>query len=276
MHEILFEDRTTDISQSEKYSLSIQINLDGFSALLLNNSTNKPVYLSHSQFRLTSEANLSRKVIELIKNQYFDDLTFNSVTIIIGTRDVRLMPEYLSNESSCSSLFYQDQKNPGSKTYLQSPYIGPYHQLFSIRTDLKKYFDNKFPGSSYIHETLPLTNGINTSNYKTVTLFCITYSNYIHIFAKQGLKITYFNSFDYESANDILFYLLTVLKLFEGQEVNLYLSGQKIVTTPIAEMIKTHLPHIVLRTPENDSYSWAEQFNKNIHEILPILMYNFA
>ncbi len=226
MQELRFQDNSFSLNNSQKYNLSIQVSLDGFSFLMQDSVTKSFCYLSHTPYCLSGEYGLLKKTTELLKLNGLTNTQFNSTTILIGNNTLRLIPSAFSNEKNIKQLPGFRSKELKDRKLIVSPLTGKYQLLFLMASELYDIFAQLFPGSVFMHEIQSVINlNLRNNTSSSILVDCIVHNQFNLISVVNDSEILFLNSFNVSNRSDILYYLASVLESYPGSEYEINFSG---------------------------------------------------
>lgn len=229
---IQYHDETLNKNAQEKYVLSIQFALDGFSFLFLDAGRKKFTGLETYTFKnVESDIKFCKLLDVFFEGNPWLSGPFKDVLVIYETPKSTLVPEPLYDETE-KSLFLKFNHVVSSYEQVLSNYLPNIdaHQVYALPDCLKYRLDKIFRKKTILHHSVPLIESafINYKNqHLDNTLFLNVRNNQIDIIAyhRDGLK--FFNSFYAPAPADVVYYLLFVMEQlgYNPEEVQLLLMG---------------------------------------------------
>jgi hypothetical protein len=215
-----------DLSNCEKYNLSIQANLDGFSILITDSENQSVIFVDYTPLRLSSLQGLLRKSNEILENLNLQEKNFNKVNVITDSALAKLVPHNLINDKHIKQLFTVKSREQRGKTFTSAPVTERYHLAFAYSNELYDFFHSLFNNCEMVHCMTPiLAEQVKAANDGESNIRLHFVQNYFFISASSGKELIYLNSFQYKSAEDILFYLASVRKLLAADKSPMLISG---------------------------------------------------
>ncbi len=226
MQEFLFQKDSYSLTNSEKYNLSIQVSLNGFSFIIQNSETLGIELISYTPLKLSGDYGLLKKSEEQIRINGLSGVQYHLVTIIVSTNHARIIPSEYSNEKIYRQFPGFKSKIPKGTQIITASVTDKSHLVFLTNSGLYDYFFSTFPGCIIVHEMIPLLkSAISDNRPETIILDCVFRNQYISISTVSKQEVLFFNSFNIRSQNDVLFFVASVLKIFQGKEFVIYCSG---------------------------------------------------
>lgn len=229
---IQYHDETLNKNAQEKYVLSIQFALDGFSFLFLDAERKKFTGLeTYTLKNVESDIKFCKLLDTFFEENPWLSGPFKDVLVIYESRKSTIIPEPLYDETE-KSLFLKFNHVVSSYEQVISnflPNVDAY-QVFALPDCFKYRLDKYFRKKTILHHSVPLIESIiinNKNRHLDNTLFLNVRDKQIDIVAchKDGLK--FFNSFYAPAPEDVIYYLLFVMEQlgYNPEEVELQLSG---------------------------------------------------
>lgn len=237
---ILLQDETFDTNKSNRYHLSLLHNGNEFLWVVLDKDENKYIYLSN--------------------NTNWESLTcgWNSVSCAIVHNKFTLVPNALFDEENKYPLLgFTHEIKEDEEVEVNHLYNSQAKNLFTIKKELLSSIRKQFPNTYFIHSTTSFIEGVmamnrNNSvkrafaNFVSRNPSAVTHktgtasddsSSFLEIVILDGKKLQFCNSFKYQSADEIAYYILFVYEQLNlnVEKVELILSGE------IEKMSKEHL-----------------------------------
>lgn len=272
MHEFLYQDSTFDLTNTEKYNLSIQASLDGFSVLLQNDENHSIDFIYYNPYKLSGDPGLLRKLRELLIEKNILNRSFKKARILLENKQIKLVPDHLVNEKNLKYLFNLKPKDIKGRSFITLPLTESYQSIFGYNSELIDFFERNFTDCAFTHETSELLKlCLKQDTQGKVLICCLFHTNYFYLFATKDNNILFFNSFTYQSPSDILFYLLSVLKLFNEDSVIIKVAGNIDEQSPEFAIVRKYFPGMQLWEPNHIRLT-ANQINGiQPHRIAPLL-----
>ncbi|MCL7764448.1 DUF3822 family protein [Polaribacter sp. Z014] len=192
--------------------LSIQFNLDGFSFCITNNASKETFYFSEYIFKekqLTPE-NLLKKIEEIFKTDIHLQKDFSSVLVIHQNNLFSLVPNQYFNEEILSEYL-----NFNIKT-LATDFIA-YDDIESINAknvyvpyvNINNYLFQNFGEFEYKHHlTILIEKLITFNNSDQKKVFVNVSKEAFDIVVLQNKQLLFTNSFNFETKEDFIYYIL--------------------------------------------------------------------
>ncbi len=193
------------IQQTDKYKLSIQLSLDGFSFLIFDAEKNRIV--REKEVVYTQEDNfydwLKVKLVaeDLLKRKYA------STQILFCTEKQTLVPKEFAKDTKDKDLFAVNF--PLEKTeMIMSEDINDIVILSALNSDMYNLIKDYFPKAKW--KTIPLFLLEQTQTPKEWNVKLLLLKNRLHIVTNNNDKVQLCNSFPFQTKDDLLYYILYV------------------------------------------------------------------
>lgn len=272
MQGFLYQDSYFDLTNSEKYNLSIQASLDGFSVLLQNNENHAIEFINYIPYLLSGEPGLLRKLNELLTKKDIIGRSFKKTTIILESKQVKIVPDQLVNEKNLIYLFNTKPKDSKGRSFITTPLTESYRSIFGYNSEIIEFFERNLTNCTFIHETSELLKFcLKQGSQGKVLICCLFHTDYFYLFATKDGDILFLNSFSFHSPTDILFYMLSGLKLFIGESVIMKVSGNIDEQSPEYSIIMKYFPDVQFWEPSHIRVTDNQINGFQPHRIAPLL-----
>ena len=239
-----------------KKHLSIQFSLDGFSFSIYQQDTKE--FLAYSKYIFDAKINTPEKLLKAIKQIFLKDkelqLNFSTITAYHDNELVTFVPnaffdkdnlkDYLkyNNKVLSTDFFMADSiKNQDMKAV----YI-PYVNVNNFLIDIFGSFEYQH-ASAILVETL-----LNDYALKETAVFIHLSETFFKIVVTKNRKLLFFNTFDFTTKEDFLYYVLFTLEQLEipVETKNIFLSGEVIKHKELVNSAKDYLQNVSLLQPK--------------------------
>ena len=204
--------RNTD---SKNLEMSVSIAPDGLSFCLYHRSENKFLALGH-----LAECNTPELQQEWFVNSSEAKYDYLSVRLVVCTARSLIVPAAVFREASCESVFdlhFGDHQG----------YRVMWHHLrktenfcvFAIEENLFASIQKKYQRVIWMNQASPLIENnitrLRLNNEKPAhTIHVNMYSDFFDLMCCSGDKLLLYNSFRFKSANDIVYFVLSVFEQY--------------------------------------------------------------
>ena len=219
-------------AESEKYILSIQMSLDGFLFCIFDDEKNKFLSIEAVEFSNVNRIGILTEILkQFVLRHPWVTLRFKTVNIIYETSKSTLVP---------SPLFDKTEKETFTKFNftIEESHDVKYDKLnnldafilYTFPVQLKETVNELFPKHKLLSHSGVLIESIlvlhkNLPEQKRA--FVNVRNSYLDIIVTEGRKLLYYNSFDYKTKEDFVYFLIFVLEQLNlnPEEIDLVISG---------------------------------------------------
>ena len=239
----LVTENSFDLNKTKEYHLSIQVNLDGFSFFIVNPKENQLVAFRHETLRISNEAFVARRASEWMEEQEIFTHPYKRVQLVHWSKQFALVPQGWTNEGSKSvlQLLYHDK----IKDNILVNHLSDFHKslIFTMPAQLQEFIKKKFP-ECFIYHPLKKISGnlpeLHSNSGHGLVLAVSPENFYLLIYSKSDILLM--NHYRFSHANDVVYYVLSVLKQLgiSPKRTELLLSGVIKKEDKIKEMLEPH------------------------------------
>ncbi|MCF8405716.1 MAG: DUF3822 family protein [Bacteroidales bacterium] len=226
-------DKALNEASIEKYELSIQVALDGFSFCIFDTEKNKFMALGNfSNHGFTNETNYNTEVKTTIdQHKWLSKNQFHHIRVLFETPTTTLIPIGLFDTKEMENIASFNYKNPGNYD-VHSDLLkntGAYI-LYHTSDSLFNTFNDLYPGCKINNQAgvlIEILLVLFKNQPESKRVFVNVRSTFLDIVITEGKKLLFYNSFKYSSPNDFIYYLIFVIEQLNlnPEEIELRLSG---------------------------------------------------
>lgn len=254
MQHLLLVDETFDLNFIQEYHLSIQFSLDGFSFCIRDGLQNKYIYLFHKEFSGNPRF-LHRKLQDIYSEFDILEAEFKSTQLIYSSPGkMALVPDFLFDEKQGMPA-YELGLDLAEDEELHYRPVKPFRSVlqFAISAKVKRFFADKHPGSIIQNElaTQLHNNSIRSSPSPLMDIQLYKHQMTITLLDE---SIRFFNSFKYRNDNDLLYYILNVVKIENVEDCKIQLSGRVNKRSPIYHQLRQYFKNVAIRARSSEAY----------------------
>lgn len=229
MQNFVFRDSNLDLNNTQKYSLSIQADLDGFSFVIRQKENGIIKNIYSETFTLSNTGVLVKKIHELLDENQLTNGNFSEVQIFIPGYFPTLFAEDFSHEKDIRN-FLLDKKyvKNRNRTVCQASVLPGYQLGWLIDSLLKQAFNDLYPEAEFRHYVVPMFQYFQQLHLtEEFDWHCYITDKEVYFTRFNNGQVVFFNGYLCPSESDILYYLLAVTKIsgFKIARINVY--GQK-------------------------------------------------
>ena len=241
--------QSQEINKLEKsLSLLITISSKELRVTLINSIDFKIIDKSNSVY--SEEINIVEILSEL-KNKLnkFNLSNVVKVTLVLNNKLSVLIPDDLYEENNCLDYLKFNSRLITNDT-ASSDYVEELdtHNIYIAYGNITNYLIEKFGSFEYFHYSTVLLKKLysETLNDEKLRFYVNINKSYLNIIIFDGRKLDYINTFEYETKEDILYFILFVME--QNKMVN----------------DETKINLIVKKEFLEENYSYLSKFIKNI------------
>ncbi|MFP4620857.1 MAG: DUF3822 family protein [Bacteroidales bacterium] len=268
MEDFSFVDETIDLNRAHSYRLSIQLSLNGFSFSILDQVRGKFVALKHIPLEKESTDDQKGDQIQEIFNS--DDclnVDYKKVLLLfVSPRSVLIPSSYFKQKDIIQYFkFNYDLRELEEIHFNYIPGIEAYN-IFSLPNPISNVILRKFNNAGFYHQGLPIIDfNINNTpvNHNTYSLLSL-YENFFDIGVLYRDRLLLYNSFDWLSYEDVLYYLLYAYKQLnlDAKENELYVTGDLESRKELKRIIRMYFKKVHFQKPPSQ-FTYSYTFKKD-------------
>lgn len=245
-HKIKYHYVTISLVESPLF-LSLFISSNTFIFAVSNQQFNQIIELGHIEIdNSRSTFSISNHYTYLIEAYLLNKKKFEKVNIAILNSDFTIVPEAFSSNSELKSLLnFTNGTSQDIQTFIHQ--FADFKFYFTTNIDLVCLFEKTFPNASIRHSGAVLIN-LMFGQHSLIgsDLFLNILDGFIEIGIKEKNKFLFYNVFNFDSDEDVLYYLLFTMEQFNLNPllVKLTVASQLSVTDELINNIKKYIKHL--------------------------------
>jgi len=240
MHQFDFTASSFDPAGSGACHLSLCCGSDGLTVLVHDRSAEQLLICRHWPFTSSGYQLLLRKIREIISGEEMFQLPFGKTTILLGEKQLTLVPESLYTPRMAEMLFPPVRKHDtGLETVVVPVPETSAYLLFRTGKDVYDYLSLTFPGAEIRHE---LNLMLHLPDGQESTLSFHLHDSWFYAVSKENGKLLMANSIEYRSPSDLLYYALALSREFNPENHPVILSGWMAADDPRLELLRKYIP----------------------------------
>lgn len=256
MQRISLVDETFDLNFTIEYLLSIQLGLDGFSFSILDSIQNKVIYLFHQELYEAEPEFLLKRLKTIYAESDLLDMPFKKTRILISAPGrTSLVPESFFQAEE-APVYQQTSFTERPEFATQYTRIPAYSQwaVFDGSRLILDFFAEKHPGAELMNDVkIVCPDFARTKNTLKVTIL----KKHLIITALDDKGLCFYNSFFYDTENDMLFYILGSVKHMEQEPEHVLLDGQVNKHSTIYHRLRQYFNQVeIAGNPRNIHFSY--------------------
>ena len=249
--------QSQEINKLEKsLSLIIIISSKELKVLLRNSVDSKFINQSNSVF--PDKININEILSELknILNE-FNLLNIIKVTLILNNKLSVLVPKDFFNEENCLDYLKFNSRLLKNDT-ASFDYIEEFeaHNVFITYGNVTNYLIEKFGSFEFFHYSTVLLKKLysDTPKDKIARIYVNINKSYLNIIVFRGKELNYYNTFDYETKDDILYFILFVIEQNKliNNETKMKLIGEEKIIKNYYDYLSKFIKNLEMKNTEYD------------------------
>ncbi len=236
------------VPSNEKLYLSVLICEDGFVYSISTHDFKNVIELCHIHLKNATlpAFQLKDKISFLVQNYGLNKKKFAKVYISILNQQFILVPSAYAAVEDLKKLLVFSSGQEQIKNISQQ-HIKNLSFCYTIQSELLHYLETTFSNASIRHNGITnICSLFDNHSLKGSNLFLSVYDSYIELTAKRENDLLFYNVFNYESSEDILYYLLFMMEQFELSPltVKLAISAQTGISDNLIRDIKKYIKQV--------------------------------
>jgi hypothetical protein len=268
-------DESFSIQDTRNYGLAIQFSDTAFSYCILDFRHNKFLVLhkvKRNDFPSATALNAPKPAIGDFLNSVFSAMPwlknpYKAVKIAYEGRKSTLIPGPLFDAGQIDKyLQFNFDLNPDERIFSDHLAQMDNHNVFTIPGVLADAMKVHFPAIRPVHVTSVLIESI-WANFKNRInagrVFIHMREKYFDLMIYDGRQMSYFNTFPYQNAEDVVYYLVFVMEQlnFNPEEIHTVLLGQVERASHLYELLAKYVRHVEF-VRRNDAFKYSYLFNQ--------------
>jgi len=221
-------DESLDINSTDKYELAVQISPSNIAYCILDSMRNKYILLRSYEVEDENYYTAS-KIDEIMQKDDFLNCMFKKTTLVVATEKSTLVPIQLYDPAKKDEYFRLNHFYDNNTVIFANKMTTPdAYTVFEISNSVLNAVTSRYQTITPVHHLKPLLNHVfrTGKSYKDDYIHLHIEKDFFNLIILKSNDLKFCNSFNYRSINDILYYVMNVLKSFEiNQETTIHLSG---------------------------------------------------
>jgi hypothetical protein len=267
MKDFSFVDETIDLNRAHAYRLSIQFSLNGFSFSVLDLVRNKYVALKHTDLKDQHTFDQKGdKITAMLDSDPLLQAAYKDCIVLVVSPKSLLMPADLFRQEDVKQYFeFNHDRNELEElhyNYIES--IKAYN-IFPLPNPVSNAFKKKFGKIRFFHQALPLIEYQMSNSHSEKSRSALSiYEDFIDIAIFNASQLFLYNSFQWTTHDDILYYLLYAYKQLnlDVLQNELYVNGNHENNTELKDLIRQYIKKIKMQKPPSE-FTYSYTFKKN-------------
>ena len=238
-----FIDKSFDFARIEKYRLSIQIDLNGFSFCIYDLAHSKHVVLKNIFYRKTISdyADLSKAIAEIIENDRLLKIRYQATNCVYVSPKSTLIPEELFSETRLRNYleFMQTLDELDEIRYKHIPELKCY-TVFAMPSPVVVEITKYQSHSIFLNQSYKTLR--DAVRRRTDNLMVSFHPGFADITLFRNGQLQLHNVFDIHDNLDALYYIAAIVKQFDAETVPIRVFGE--ISSHDLQQLMQHLPTI--------------------------------
>ncbi len=248
MHEINLVDRSFDQDAAGPCSISLQANQCGLTYCITDDTMNNYVLFRKHRFdHVYLTGDLIEKTSEILEKESIFDLPFQSVKFIGFTQQSTLVPDAFFDRRKMREYlafnFAGEMDTELFGNHLELPGI---YNVFALPEELVSMITAFFKKVEFTNQTTPFLRHITYKKdaLEHAAVYVGLNAGFFDIAATGDGKLKLYNTFQYTSEQDLLYYTIFIYNQmkFDPLQVPLFLSGELSSRLTYYEILKQYIP----------------------------------
>ncbi|HSM64104.1 MAG TPA: DUF3822 family protein [Gillisia sp.] len=259
--------------------MSIQVRLNGFSFCVLNCNTNEIVW--YKKIDLVKEQS-PVELLNEIEKAYAEEKNlqteFKEVVILFSNNLFTLVPNNYFLEEEASSYLKFNTKILKTDVVAHDAISEELVNVYIPYTNINNYFFDKYGEFEFKHNISVLLEAILAKNNETnvAQVYLDDHSSYYDLVIVKDNKLLLANSFNYDTKEDFIYYLLFTAEQLQlnPSEFNLWLLGDIAKESEYYEIAYTYIKNIDFLIPTfnfSSPLKYSETFHREAFSLLKTL-----
>lgn len=247
MHNVYYIDSNFIKENSSQYILSIRYSTDGLS-FCIHDHNNKLLVFFYQPYHLDNADAVIAKVKKIMVDDQLLNLKYKKVYILPCNKDKILLPAHAFNKNHLPDMYrlcLQPQKNDTllyRKIKIMESYI-----VEALPRSFVTFLTARYQSLCIVNSAYPfIINSLSNILFNTNHLFIDIHDQYFDLLLTRSNDILLFNSFDYGSVTDLIYYSLNCLQQCQVSKENLQttISGNLVKDPNLPETFSKYIPNI--------------------------------
>jgi hypothetical protein len=248
MYEINLVDRSFDQEAAGPCSISLQANQSGLTYCITDETVNSYILFRKHRFEhVYLNGDIIDKTAEILDQESIFDLPFQSVRFIGYTQQSTLVPEtYFDKRKMKDYLAFNCAGEMEGELFCNHLVLPGIYNVFALPEELISLITRYFKKVECTNQTTPFLRHITSRKnaLEQSAVYIGLNAGFFDIAATGQGKLLLYNSFQYSSEHDLLYYVIFVINQmkFDPLQVPLFLSGELSSRLTYYEILKQYVP----------------------------------
>lgn len=237
-------------ADSDMHYLSVMICPNSFMYAVLTADLKNLTELCHVDMKDHTSAafRLHEKIALLVQNYSLHSRKFGKINISVLDHNFTIVPPAFAENTDLKKLLQFSSGNRDIRNGVHK-HIKNLDFYYALNYDLVNFLEKTFPTAAIYHNgVVTISSFFDQHSLKHNDLFLSIYSSNVELAVKQNGELVFYNVFDYQNSEDVLYYLLFTMEQFQLNPiyVKLVLAAQSGVKEDVIKSIKKYVRHVSL------------------------------
>jgi len=269
----------TTITKNEKqdiFKMSIQVRLNGFSFCIINCSNNEIVWYKKIDLgKEHSPVEILKEIEKVYTEEIQLDKEFKEIIVLFSNNLYTVVPESFFIEEEASTYLKFNTKILKTDVVAHDMLTHELVNVYIPYTNINNYFFDKYGEFEFKHNISILIEAVLAKNNesKNAQVYLNDYSSYYDLVIVKNNKLLLANTFQYETKEDFIYYLLFTAEQLQidPSEFNLWLLGDISKDSDNFNIAYTYIKNIDFLTPAfnfTSKLKQSETFHREAFSLL--------
>ncbi len=247
MQNVYYIDNHFIKENSSQYMLSIRYSTDGLS-FCIHDPNNKLLVFFYQPYQLDTQDAVITKVKKIMVDDELLNLQYKKVFILPCSKEKILIPASLFREDDLVDMYricLQPEKND-SLLYHKIEVLDSY-LAEALPRSFVTFLNARYNSLCLVNSAYPfIIHSLSNILFNTNHLFIDIHDQYFDLLLTQNNDVLLFNSFDYRSVTDVIYFSLNCLQQcqVDKDHIQTTVSGNLVNDPKLSELMGKYIPNI--------------------------------
>ena len=268
MYEISLVDKGLKLKNTISYSLSIQVNLNGFSFSVYDPYSKTVLCLKHIPFQNTAidQDDLTNKIVSIIQGEKILHRKFKFVSFTYQSIKSTLIPKKHFQKDSLKQVFEQNhQMDDLDELHFNELRAMDGYNVFTVPNYLGNEFTQRYRRVYfYHHATCMILEALkHDETHMDSRVYINVNSGFFDVLIVKGKQVYLYNTFQFRSPDDLVFYVVSVFKQLHLAPGKAYIHYSGFISSESSELqlLRKFLGNVHACNP-NENLVFSKKFHK--------------
>ena len=259
-------DETLNLNSTEKYELAVQLSPTNIAFCILDTIRNKYILLRSFEAEDDNYYTAS-KIGEIMQNDDFLNCKYKKTTIVAVAEKSTLVPIQFYDPEKKDDYFRHNHSLENNAVIIANKIALPEaYTVFEVSNSVHDAVASRYPNIIPVHHLKPLLNHVYRTgrSFKDDYIHLHVEKDFFNLIIVNSYDLKFCNSFNYRNINDILYYVMNVLKSFEiNRETAIHLSGLMERYDDLTSAFSTYIRRLKFSQPSGN-FTFSYVFNESV------------